>query len=188
MLMHTTLILGGDSPHGRDIAHRFYGSGNAVVLAGTNGDALAAAHRSLHRTDWVKPVAATRRDTISGVTAAAVALENFGGISRVVTLAHIGNSVDVANLDDLICEARSAASAARGDCPVIFVILASSEKAMPAAAGSGAWQAALAQGGTERMPSEHSLIIAEESEADDSVRIADRVFEFCATVTAHFRS
>lgn len=183
MLMYATLILGGDSPHGCATAHRFYAAGNAVVLAGADGEALADTHRVMHRTDWVKPVVAAQRGTQSGAAAAAVAMENYGGIARVVSLVHLEDAPDVVAFDEFVREARGAASAAQRDCPILFVLVAPAQAAVAPASAHGSWHPAHDQHGAGLAASEHSLLVAEKGETDESGRIADRIFAFCTTAT-----
>lgn len=188
MLIHATLILGGDSPHGCATAHRFYAAGNAVVLAGASADALAAAHRAMHRTDWAKTVVAAQRDMQSGAAAAAVAIENYGGIARVVSLVHLEDGPDFAAFDDYVREARGAASAAHGDCPIVFVLVAPAEAAVGAASGHRSRHPAHDQRGDGLAASEHSLLVTERGGVEDSRQIADCIFAFCATAATRFQA
>lgn len=184
MLIPATLILGGDSPLGCAIAVRFYGAGNAVVLSGEDPGVLAASHSQMHRTDWVRPVVAPRRDGEGGARAAAVALENYGRVARVVSLVRSGGKVSAAFHDDPFPEARGAANSVGADCPIVFVMVSGVDEEKAALSGSLDCPIADGDNWARCEAQEHILPVTERGEPDEIARIADRVFSFCQSLEA----
>lgn len=186
MFIPATLIFGGDSPLGCAIADRFYGAGNAVVLSGEDPDVLSASHRHMHRTDWVRPVVAPIRDNDGGAKAAAVALENYGAVTRVVSLVRTGEGEEASAAfgNDPFAEARGAAKSVGADCPIVFVMVSGVEEENLLLSGSLGSLIADGENGASGEAHEHILNMTEQEEPDEIARVADRVFRFCQSLAA----
>ena len=133
MYMPVTLILGGDETSAKPIAKRFYSSGSAVVLAGGDSATLADTHKDLYDSGWIKPILHPRRDSESGAWSAEQAMEEFLGVSRIISLAScevVANDSKAKGLppevggvlSDILDEACAAASRAESGCPIVVVV------------------------------------------------------------------
>lgn len=197
MFLPVTLVFGGDLTLADLIAERFYDSGSAVILVGSDGEKLANTHRKINKSDWIKISKQNCRNAKNGKKAAEQTIDELFGVSQIIAIAEWANENNCSEsedlpimlrnmLSDVLDETLAAASYVGTGCPIVLLVN------FPGAGSSdiellkenvGRWLCNEREHGRLRKtPSAadfHLLVVLDEDLRSTPNKIVDAVFGIC---------
>ncbi len=87
MYIPVALVLGAKGQFAGIVAEKFYGSGNAVVLSGSDSQLLESIHKDLSNSDWVKTIVNEQRSSESGARIAEFAVKEYLQFNWIISCA-----------------------------------------------------------------------------------------------------